>query len=126
MPLQRLRNQIPKPIDVEFGEQVWAKIPQYRNKRRRSLQERSISGTWLRILRKSSENIVAVGPGKIAKVRIIARRPEAERWSSNIIGHLQATPQQWNREGEAEPTGEALDVEAVSYTHLTLPTKRIV
>ena len=110
-PIQRLRNQVPKPIDVEFGEQVWAKIPQYRNKRRRSLQERSIAGTWLGIWRKSGENIVAVGPGKVVKVRTIAGRLEAERWSSNIIEHLQATPQQWSREGHVEPTGEALDVE---------------
>ena len=28
VPLQRLHNGLPKPIDIEFGEQVWAKLCQ--------------------------------------------------------------------------------------------------
>ena len=54
---------------------------------------------------------MAVGPGKVVKVRTIARRLELERWSPNIIMHLQSTPQRWIREGDVEPTGEALDAE---------------
>ena len=41
VPLQRFRHQMHKPTDVEFGEQVWAKTPTYKNKRRVSRQERS-------------------------------------------------------------------------------------
>ena len=37
VPLQRLMNRLPKPIDIEFGEQIWAKVPTYLNKRKRSL-----------------------------------------------------------------------------------------
>ena len=27
VPYQRLQSRMPKPIDVEFGEKVWAKVP---------------------------------------------------------------------------------------------------
>ena len=39
VPLQRFHNRMPKPIDVEFGDKVWAKVPTYTNNRKRSLQE---------------------------------------------------------------------------------------
>ena len=45
VPLQRLLHKLPKTMDVEFGEQVWAKTPEYRNHRKRSLQERSVACT---------------------------------------------------------------------------------
>ena len=45
VPLQRLNHKMPKPITIEFGEQVWAKTPGYVNKRKRALQERSVAGT---------------------------------------------------------------------------------
>ena len=47
VPLHRIKNRLPKAIDVEFGEQVLANVPTYFNKRRRSLQERAVPGTWL-------------------------------------------------------------------------------
>ena len=37
VPLQRLHNKLPKPIDVESREHMLAKVLQYKNKRRRSL-----------------------------------------------------------------------------------------
>ena len=49
VPLQRLTHKLPKPIDIEFGEQVWAKTPSYKNHRKCSLQERSTPGTYLGI-----------------------------------------------------------------------------
>ena len=60
-----------------------------------------------------SKNIVAINPGLVVKTRTVNRRPEAERWSSNVIDFLQATPQQWNREGAVETTGAAVDAEDV-------------
>ena len=68
-------------------------------------------GTWLGIWIKTGEKLVAISPTQVVKVRTVMRRPEAERWSSNIIDFLQATPQRWIREGEVEPTGLALDVD---------------
>ena len=47
VPYQRRDHKLPKPIDIEFGEQVWAKVPTYINKRKRSLQDRAVLGTWL-------------------------------------------------------------------------------
>ena len=47
VPYQRLMGKLPRPIEVGFGEQVWAKTPTYLNKRKRSLQERAIPGTYL-------------------------------------------------------------------------------
>ena len=116
--LQRLLHKIPKPIDIEFGEQVWAKTPEYRNHRKRSLQERSVAGTWLGIWGPTGENIVAIELGHVVKVRTVNRRLEAERWSSNIIDFLQATPQQWVRRGAVEPTGAAFDVHDLDISFL--------
>ena len=59
------------------------------------------------------ENIVAICLGKVIKTRTVQRRPEAERWSSNVIDFLQATPQKLVREGDVEPTGVAVDVEEI-------------
>ena len=36
VPLQRSNHRLPKPVGIEFGEQVWAKVPTYVNKRTRS------------------------------------------------------------------------------------------
>ena len=90
VPLQRLNNRSPKPIDVEFGEQICAKTPTYKNHRKCSLQERSVAGTWLGIWAKTGESIVAIGLGRVVKVRTVNRRPEAERWYPTVIDFLQS------------------------------------
>ena len=46
VPYQRLHNRMPRGIDIEFGEQVFAKTPEYLNRRKRALQEKSVPGTW--------------------------------------------------------------------------------
>ena len=82
VPLQRLNHRFPKPIDIEFGEQVWAKVPTYVNRRKRSLQPRAVPGTWLGLWPRTGQNIVALSPNKVVRVRTVNRRPEAERlWS---------------------------------------------
>ena len=85
VPYQRLMNRLPKGIDIEFGEQVWAKTPEYLNKRKRSLQEKSVLGTWLGIWPPTGQNLVAVNFGTVVRVRTAMRRLEAERWLSIAI-----------------------------------------
>ena len=57
--------------------------------------------------------MVASGIGKVIRVRAVNRRPEAERWSSNVIDLLQATLQKWDRQGEVKNLGVAFGVEDV-------------
>ena len=56
VPDPRLHNSTPKPIDVEFGEKAWAEVPTYVKSKKRSLEERSVSSTWLGLCQKTSQN----------------------------------------------------------------------
>ena len=71
VPLQRLLNKMPQPIDIEFGEKVFAKVPNYLDKRKRSLQERAVEGTWLGIWAKTGQSLVAISPSKVVRVRSV-------------------------------------------------------
>lgn len=102
---------MPRPIDGEFGEQVWAKDPTYVNHRRRSLQPRAIPGTCLWLWPKTGQNLVAIGPSEVVRTRTIQRRPEAERWSPHTISTLQSTPQKWDTPGDVTPVGNAVNAE---------------
>ena len=101
---------IPRGI---WRERVWAKVPTYINNRKKSLQERSVSGTWLGLWPKTGQNLVAIGPDKVVRVRTIQRRQEAERWSPHIITTLQSTPQKWDTPGEVTPEGLPIDAEDI-------------
>ena len=43
VPYKRLNSWMPNLIQAEFGEQVWAKVPTYLDKRKQSLKPRSPS-----------------------------------------------------------------------------------
>ena len=111
VPLQRFTHKVPKQIGVESCQEIFAKTQTCRDKRKRSLAERAVAGIWLGIWGPTGENIVAIGPGHVIKVRTINRRPAAERWSSNVIDFLQATPQQWEMQGAVTPIGAAFDAQ---------------
>ena len=116
-------NRLPKGIDIEFGEQVWAHTPTDLNKRKMSLQERSVAVTWLGLWPDTNQHMVAIYLGKVIRVRTATRRPEAERWSSNVIDFLQATPQKLDRQGEVEDLGVAFgvdDVDTSEVVHVAL------
>ena len=63
VPYQRLMNRFPRAIDIEFGEQVFAKTPEYLNHRKRALQEKSVPGTWLGVWPPTGQNLVAIELG---------------------------------------------------------------
>ena len=113
VPYQRLMAKPPKPIEAGVGEQVWAKTPTYLNRRKRSLQERAILGTYLGVNHKKDKNSVAISPSKAVQVRTINRRPEPGRWSANIIDFLQASADKHDVEGQVVELGNAVDAEDI-------------
>lgn len=88
-------NQREAPASqFEFAEQVLARYAPKRtnNKRKVPLAPRSTPGTWVGSNEATAENIVVLHFGRVVRVRIVFRKPEAERWNLEQVLRVKATP----------------------------------
>ena len=104
---------------------------------------KSLSARWIYLLRTQSDPNPAVAPAASAKLcSILSARSQLSVVSSSIVRFFvvprKGTRSPWSTKAgdilracgvvdySQVERGSVIDLEAVSYTHLTLPTKRIV
>lgn len=94
VPYERVYHRKPPTTQVEFGEQIMAKISPKTQKtsRRNPLSKRIVEATWIGTQETTTEHIVALPSGKIARVRTVYRRPMADRWDAEKILNIKAVP----------------------------------
>ena len=93
-PERRLKGKETDQSFIEMGEQVMAKPRRSPTSRKKlSLRSKWVHGTWVGMTMKSHEHLVILpGGGKAIKVRTVKRKPYDDRWSSDAIAEVRATP----------------------------------
>ena len=91
---RRAHQRDAPPSQFEFGEQVMARYAPKRAKSGRTspLAPRPTLGTWVGVHEATIEIIVALQPGRVARVRAAFRRFEGERWNGQQVFGTRATP----------------------------------
>ena len=99
---------------VEFGERVFGKLalkrPATKRKAKRGKQKlaaRSVEGTWVGIYPRTGEHIVVRKDGEAIRVRTVHRVVEQERWNSEMLRAVRATPRLPNPDAKDKAEIEA-------------------
>lgn len=102
---RRVHQREAPASQFEFGEQVLARFAPKRGKTKRKvpLAPRSTPATWVGVHEATTENIVVLQSGRAARVRTVFRRPDDERWNSDIVKTVRATPMCPNTSSPEDP-----------------------
>ena len=93
-PYYRIYQKFFQGKAYEFGEQVHAKPKRAMDntKKKRSLSSKSRDGTWVCFDDRTNEHLVVLASGPAVRVRTVRPRAEVDRWSSEVVGEIIATP----------------------------------
>lgn len=97
-PYYRIYQKFFQGKAYEFGEQVHAKPKRAMEdtKKKRSLASKWRDGTWVGFDDRTNEHLVVLASGPAVRVRTVRPKAESERWSSEAVEKIAATPDRPN------------------------------
>ena len=88
---ERIKGRRSQRPMAEIGEQVWYLPARTSANRRTNTDERVLEGTFLTVLDRSDEVVLADPEGNIIKAYQIRRKPEGQRWCADRVIGIKAT-----------------------------------